>query len=148
LLKGTPIGWLIQDVAVSAQHPGEGSHGAPRQREQCCTTPMLVVMPDDCAGNSTTTSPARDGRGISRAGQGQVRRDKIIDSEELMKLLSTNAKEHIDARSFSSRLTDFLINDNDRHQGNWKWARLSSVERRWEPIARSRSRVSSRSAAC
>ena len=38
-----------------------------------------------------------------------------------------------------ARLTDFLINDNDRHSGQWKWARFSSESKtEWQPIARDR----------
>lgn len=65
---------------------------------------------------------------------------KIVDSPELLKLLNTEAKERVDARSFlMARLVDFLINDNDRHAGQWKWARLASGSKtEWEPIARDR----------
>lgn len=65
---------------------------------------------------------------------------KIIDSPELLKLLNTDAKEHVDARAFlMARLSDFLINDNDRHAGQWKWARLPTGSKDdWEPIARDR----------
>ena len=65
---------------------------------------------------------------------------KIIDSPDLVKLLNTDPKEHVDARAFlMARLTDFLINDNDRHAGQWKWARFPSGQKtEWEPIARDR----------
>lgn len=65
---------------------------------------------------------------------------KIIDSPELLKLLNTEAKERVDVPAFlMARLSDFLINDNDRHAGQWKWARLASGPKdEWEPIARDR----------
>ena len=65
---------------------------------------------------------------------------KIIDSPELLKLLNTEAKEHVDAPAFlMARLSDFLINDNDRHAGQWKWAQLAAGPKmEWEPIARDR----------
>ena len=65
---------------------------------------------------------------------------KIVDSPELLKLLNTEAKERVDVRAFlMARLSDFLINDNDRHAGQWKWARLASgPKNEWEPIARDR----------
>jgi hypothetical protein len=65
---------------------------------------------------------------------------KIIDSDELLHLMNANAKEHVDALAFlAARLTDFLINDNDRHSGQWKWARLESGPKtQWQPIARDR----------
>jgi hypothetical protein len=64
---------------------------------------------------------------------------KIIDSPELLKLINTDPKEQIDARAFlKARLTDFLINDNDRHAGQWKWAEFPAEKHEWEPIARDR----------
>ncbi|HEV8445359.1 MAG TPA: hypothetical protein VGQ44_01005 [Gemmatimonadaceae bacterium] len=64
---------------------------------------------------------------------------KIIDSDELRKLINTDAKDQVDARAFlMARLTDFLINDNDRHAGQWKWAEFPSAKHEWEPIARDR----------
>jgi hypothetical protein len=58
----------------------------------------------------------------------------------LLLLLNRNPREHVDARAFlTARLTDFLINDNDRHSGQWKWARLESGPKtQWQPIARDR----------
>jgi hypothetical protein len=147
-LKGTPVAWLIQDVAVSAQHPGGGEVTARLVKATGVLhpTPMLVVMPDDSAlGKFHDDFAGKLGMveeypHVPDKGPGFAGATKIIDSEELMKLLSTNAKEHIDTRKFlTARLTDFLINDNDRHQGNWKWARLSSgAKDEWEPIARDR----------
>ncbi len=59
-------------------------------------------------------------------GPGFAGASKIIDSEELRKLLDADATQHIDARAFlAARLVDFVINDNDRHEGNWKWAHSS-----------------------
>ena len=148
LLRGTPVGWLIQDVAVSAQHPGGGAVTARLVKASGVLhpTPMLVVMPDDSALGkfrddfSGKLGMVEEYPHVPDKGPGFGGATKIIDSEELMKLLSTNAKEHIDARKFlTARLIDFLINDNDRHQGNWKWARLSSGPKdEWEPIARDR----------
>ena len=50
-LKGTPVAWLIQDVAVSAQHPGGGAVTARLVKASGVLhpTPMLVAMPDDSA---------------------------------------------------------------------------------------------------
>jgi len=66
---------------------------------------------------------------------------KIIDSPELLKLINTDAREGVDERAFlMARLSDFLINDNDRGTADqWKWARLASGPKdQWEPIARDR----------
>src|SRR6185503_15835815 len=49
------------------------------------------------------------------------------------------ATQHVNSRAFlTARLVDFLINDNDRHPGNWKWARMSGAKTQWEPLARDR----------
>src|SRR5262249_23772401 len=64
---------------------------------------------------------------------------QIVDSPELLKLINASAKEQIDAKAFlKARLTDFLINDNDRHAGQWKWAEFPGKKHEWEPIARDR----------
>ena len=147
-MKGTPIGWLIQDSrsALSIRRGGAVTAPLVKASGVLHPTPMLVVMPDDSAlGKFHDEFAGKLGMveeypHVPDKGPGFAGATKIIDSEELLKLLSTNAKEHIDARKFlTARLTDFLINDNDRHQGNWKWARLSSGPKdEWEPIARDR----------
>ena len=50
-LKGTPVARLIQDVAVSAQHPGErrSRRAIVKASGVLHPTPVLVVMPDDSA---------------------------------------------------------------------------------------------------
>ena len=109
-------------------------------------TAVLVVMPDDSAlGKFRADFAGRLGMieefpNVPKDGSGFGGATKIIDSEELLRLLNSDAKEHVDARAFlAARLTDFLINDNDRHPGNWKWARLESGSKtQWEPIARDR----------
>lgn len=65
---------------------------------------------------------------------------KIIDSDELLKRINADPKEQVDAKAFvKARLVDFLINDNDRHEGNWKWALFPSESpAEWQPIARDR----------
>ncbi len=75
-----------------------------------------------------------------KAAVGFAGASKVIDSDELLKLLNADPKEHADAKAFlKARLTDFLINDNDRHEGNWKWALFPSESKtEWEPIARDR----------
>jgi hypothetical protein len=68
---------------------------------------------------------------------------KIIDSEELLKRLNENPAERIDARALlRARLIDLLLNDNDRHPDQWKWARLQAGdESPWVPIPRDRDKV-------
>ena len=77
---------------------------------------------------------------VPKGATGFAGATKIIDSPELLKLLNEDPSEHADARAFlAARLTDFLINDNDRHSGQWKWARMESgPKKEWQPIARDR----------
>ena len=65
---------------------------------------------------------------------------KVIESPELLKQLEIDPKDHVDSRAFlAARLTDFLINDNDRNGQQWKWARIEGESKHeWEPIARDR----------
>ena len=44
----------------------------------------------------------------------------------------------MDARAYlTARLVDMLVNNWDRHPGQWKWARMTPApDSPWEPIAR------------
>ena len=66
---------------------------------------------------------------------------EIIDSDSLATLLDADPREQVDARAYlKARLIAMLVNDWDRHAGNWKWARMES-DGMWQPIARDRDRV-------
>lgn len=68
---------------------------------------------------------------------------KIIDSEELLKRINEDPAQRIDARALlRARLLDLLLNDNDRHPDQWKWARMrTGDESPWVPIPRDRDKV-------
>jgi hypothetical protein len=68
---------------------------------------------------------------------------KIIDSENLLQRLNEDPTEQIDARALlRARLVDLLLNDNDRHPDQWKWARMRAVTGApWIPIPRDRDKV-------
>jgi hypothetical protein len=147
-LHGTPVQAVLQDV-VSAENPAAAPVAAPivEAAGVLHATAQLVVMPNDpalgefrhdFAGRLGEIEPFPSVPKDSKEGWAGA--SKIIDSPELLKLLNTEAREHVDARKFlMARLTDFLINDNDRHAGQWKWARFSSESKtEWEPIARDR----------
>jgi hypothetical protein len=65
---------------------------------------------------------------------------EIIDSENLLKRLNEDPTEQIDARALlRARLVDLLLNDNDRHPDQWKWARMrAGTGGPWIPIPRDR----------
>lgn len=143
----TPVGRFYQDQ-VSAEHPAAAEIAAPILEATGVLHPtaVLFVMPDDPAlGPFRTDFAGRLGMieafpNVPKNAAGFAGATKIIDSPELLALLDQDAKEHVDARAFlAARLTDFLINDNDRHAGQWKWARMASGPRtEWQPIARDR----------
>jgi hypothetical protein len=147
LLRNTPVVRLFQDE-VSALHPAAAQLSAPIIEASGVLHPtaVLVVMADDSTlGEFDAVFAGQLGMieeypNVPKDGPGFGGATKIIDSPELLHLLDSDARQHIDAPAFlTARLTDFLINDNDRHAGNWKWARLPSGSRtQWEPIARDR----------
>jgi len=146
-LKHTVVNRFFQD-AVSAMHPAAAEIAAPILEATGVLHPtaVLVVMPADSSlGKFSADFAGRLGMieeypNVPKTVLGFGGATKIIDSDELLRLMNANAKEHVDARAFlAARLTDFLINDNDRHSGQWKWARLESGPKtQWQPIARDR----------
>ncbi len=147
-LHGTPVQQILQDI-VSSLNPAAAPVAASivEAAGVLHATATLMVMPNDPAlGEFRHDFAGRLGEiepfptVPKDAKEGWAGASKIIDSPELLKLLNTEAEEHVDARKFlMARLTDFLINDNDRHAGQWKWARFpSGPKTEWEPIARDR----------
>jgi hypothetical protein len=146
-LKNTPADAIYQDQ-VSALHPAAAVISAPIVEASGVLHPtgVLMVMADDSAlGTFRGDFAGRLGTleeypNVPENGPGFGGATTIIDSPALLQLLNSDARQHVDARAFlAARLTDLLINDNDRHPGNWKWARLESGPKtQWEPIARDR----------
>jgi len=146
-IRGTPVATVVDDE-VSAQHPAGAVMSAPIVEAVGILhpTPHLMVMADDSAlGKFRKDFGGKLGMleeypNVPKDKDGFGGASKIIDSEELKKLLDTDAEEHVDAQGFlAARLVDFVLNDNDRHGGNWKWARIKGASKdQWEPIARDR----------
>jgi hypothetical protein len=147
-IRGTPIATVVNDE-VSAQHPAGAVMSAPLVDAVGILhpTPHLMLMADDSAlgkvrgdfgGKLGMLEEYPNVPKDAKEGFGGA--SKIIDSEELKKLLDTDAEEHVDGPAFlAARLVDFVLNDNDRHGGNWKWARIKGESKdQWEPIARDR----------
>ena len=111
--------------------------------------PRLFVMPDDprlgeyqrdFAGRLGTLEefPAEhDGRAVF--GNARV----IVNSDTLLRVLNAGASHQVDARAFlRARLVDMLINDWDRHPGQWRWARHPEArDTAWLPIPRDRDKA-------
>ena len=65
---------------------------------------------------------------------------KISGTDKLWKRLEKTPCNRVDARAYlKARLMDFLINDRDRHYGQWRWARFSAGDcYTWLPIPEDR----------
>ena len=65
---------------------------------------------------------------------------KISGTEKLWERLEKTPCNRVDARAFlKARLMDFLINDKDRHSGQWRWARFPDGDcHTWLPIPEDR----------
>ena len=65
---------------------------------------------------------------------------QISGTERLWEHLEETPSNRVDARAYlKARLMDFLINDRDRHHGQWRWARFPDGEgHTWIPIPEDR----------
>ncbi len=112
-------------------------------------SPMLFVMPDDERLGKFREEFAgmlgmiEEYPHVPDDSPGFAGALKIIDSEELLKRLNEDPAERIDARALlRARLIDLLLNDNDRHPDQWKWARMHAGDGSpWVPIPRDRDKV-------
>jgi hypothetical protein len=112
-------------------------------------SPILVVMPDDDRLGKFQKEFAgmlgmiEEYPNVPDDAPGFAGALKIIDSEDLLKRINEDPTERIDARALlRARLIDLLLNDNDRHPDQWKWARMRSEDGSpWVPIPRDRDKV-------
>ncbi len=144
----TLVDWVARDQ-VSSHHPAGAvvSDTLLALAGIVHPSPMLAVMPDDPALGEFRKEfagllgfiepyPTMNGEDEGFAGAFQ-----IIESESLLVLINANANERVDAHAYlTSRLIDMMVNDWDRHAGNYKWAKLSP-DGKWVPITRDRDKV-------
>ena len=112
--------------------------------------PRLVVLPDSPAlgefrarfGGLLGTIEERP----TDFSPGFANASKIVSTEDLFDRLEHHQDEHVDTRAFlAARLVDFLLGDWDRHQDQWRWARLGDGRTApWTPIPRDRDQAFSR----
>jgi hypothetical protein len=146
--EGSIIESITRDQ-VSAHHPAGAIAADPLLTAAGIPhpNPVLVVMPDDpILGEFRQEFAGR--LGMIEAyptkpdgAEGFAGAIEIIDTDSLRPLLDKNPREQVDARAYlTARLVDMLINDWDRHPGNWKWGRMlpGGV---WRPIPRDRDKV-------
>lgn len=145
---------LIEDIfadGLSASHPSATVLPNPILRAAGVwhAEPELFVMPDDerlgefrknfMGKLGTMEEFPEDPKGGRRGFGGAV---DIIDSEDLLEKIN-EAPRRVDAHALlTARLVDLLIGDNDRHPGQWKWARLAESDTStWIPIPRDRDKA-------
>jgi hypothetical protein len=110
--------------------------------------PKLVVMPDDPGlGEFRETFAGALGtleeypRAKSDSHPGTFGAIEILSSEEMWSQILASSENRIDSRAFlRARLVDVLLGDWDRHQRQWRWAKLPGKPK-WQPIPEDRDRV-------
>ncbi|MES2305773.1 MAG: hypothetical protein V4558_09700 [Gemmatimonadota bacterium] len=108
-------------------------------------TPVLVAMPDDPALGKFRKEFAHRVGGFARVpgkhaggAEGFPGPIDVIDSDTLLQRLDRDPATRIDTTAFlAARLVDMLVNNWDRHPGQWKWARAKDATgAAWRPISR------------
>ena len=148
--KGTLVYSLVMDSRSASPPAGAVSPPPLLTAAGVLHAPAaLVAMPDDerlgefrkeFAGLLGTIEEnpdvPKDNPGAAFAGA-----IDIENSEDLLEMINKSPADSIDARAFlRAVLVDMLLNDDDRHAGQWKWARLSNGGM-WTPIPRDRDRA-------
>lgn len=131
-----PVGPLIPPAFLDVA-------GVPHPR------PILVVLPDDVRLGKFRgefggmLGMIEEHPNVPDDAPGFAGAVEIIDSDELLRLINRDPREQVDARALlRARLIDLLLNDNDRHPDQWKWARLRpDAGAPWVPIPRDRDKV-------
>ena len=149
--KGTVVEDIFAD-GLSASHPAATvlPNVFLKAAGVLAPEPQLYVMPDDeqlgefrknFAGKLGTMElfpedPKKDEAGFGGAVD-------IINSDDLLEKMNEDGSNRIDAHALlTARLIDLLIGDNDRHPGQWKWARLHQGDSAlWVPIPRDRDKA-------
>jgi hypothetical protein len=147
-LRGTAFAKIFRDQ-VSGLFPAAGIIIAPIAEAAGIhhATPAFTVMPDDSAAlgkfredfidrlATLEEYPTKGDEGPGFAGA-----TDMIDTDELLPLLDSVPARLVDERAFlAARLLDILVDDTDRHHGNWKWARFGpSKSALWVAIPRDR----------
>lgn len=113
-------------------------------------TPILFVLPNDAALGEFREEFAgklgalEEHATMPEEGPGIGGALNMLSWDELLKRLNKDARTRVDARKLlTARLMDMLMNDNDRHRDQWKWALLQQNDTTgpWVPIARDRDGV-------
>ena len=147
-LKHTVAADILRDQ-MSASHPAGSLMVGPLLDAAGVLNakPILVKMADDPAlgefraefagllGTVEERPKELGDPGVTFAGASD-----IVSTEELKKKLDDDPTVSVDARAFLlARLTDVFLGDWDRHQDQWRWARVGTRgSEKWLPIPRDR----------
>lgn len=113
------LGWVIQD-GISASHPGAALVAFPLHTAIGIpgTWPDLVVLGDSGLGMYRDRYAGLLGTFQEETGDSASRRSTV----ELLAALDSNPRYRVDGTGFlAARLLDFVLNDWDRHTGQWRW---------------------------
>jgi hypothetical protein len=145
-------GTIIKSLGLdqrSAQHPTAPVAAPPLLTATGVLhpNPVVVVMPDDpLLGEfrkhfGGVLGTIEEYPGTPHPAPAFASAVEIINTEDLLKSINSDAVHVVDGRAMLTvRLVDMLLNDNDRHPGQWKWARLRPGGP-WMPISRDRDKV-------
>ena len=147
--RGTIIWNLVMD-ARSASHPTAPVSAPPiLTAAGILQAPAaLVALPDDARlgqfrqefGGVLGTIEERPDVPDNNPSAAFAGAENIEDGEDMLERINEEP-EKINARTFlKAVLVDALLNDNDRHAGQWSWARLEEGGA-WQPIPRDRDKV-------
>ncbi len=151
LLRRTVALRILQDQ-MSAGHPAAPLVVSPilSAAGVLHSEPRLVFLPDApalgkfrdaFAGTLGTIEERQTDEGPGFAGA-----SKIVATDGLFARLEKHQDERIDERAYlAARLVDLLLGDWDRHQDQWRWARLGKADTiPWTPIPRDRDQAFAR----
>ncbi|HET9515443.1 MAG TPA: BamA/TamA family outer membrane protein [Gemmatimonadales bacterium] len=142
---------LAEDIVrdqMSAMHPGAALVAPPilEAAGVLHVTPRFFQMPDDPRlgefraefGNQFGMLEERPtGGGEDRPGFAGA--EAVLDTDELIKDLWDRPWVKVDARAYlTARLLDLYFGDWDRHEDQWRWARMGDGQDRYLPIPRDR----------
>jgi predicted phosphodiesterase len=142
---------ILQDQ-ISASHP-YGALAIPRLAEAVGiyhTNPHLVFIPNEsylgryqkAIGNSLALYEERPKGDMSHAAH-FGNSTKIMSTPDVLEKIRKNHRHHIDQHFvIRSRIFDIFVNDWDRHEDQWRWARFEKDgEKYYRPIPRDRDQV-------
>ncbi len=129
-----PAGALVVDALMEAT----GILHAPHQLVVIPDDPRLGAYRQEFAGLIGTLQEHPSEAAGDEPGFAGSR--KVSGTEKVYQHLEKTPCERVDARAYlKARLVDFLVNDKDRHSGQWRWARFPAGDcYTWLPIPEDR----------